>query len=48
MKLKREFPRFALWDAEGNPIESVPHPMMPFQMRLPKAAERLSILRKLK
>lgn len=38
----------ALWDAEGNPIESAPHPMMPFKMRLPKQADRLSMIRKLK
>ncbi len=38
----------ALWDMEGTPIESVPHPMMPFKMRLPKQADRLSMIRKLK
>ena len=35
-----------LLDEDGAPIESAPHPMMRFQMTLPAAAPRLSILRK--
>ena len=38
----------AMQNAEGEAIESAPHPMMPLQMRLPVFADRLSILRKLK
>ncbi len=35
-----------LFDAEGNSIESTPHPMMEFMMKLPVEAEPLSIIRK--
>ena len=35
-----------LKDAEGSPITSAPHPMMPLQMRLPHACASLSLLRK--
>lgn len=37
-----------LRDGEGEPIENTPHPMMELRMRLPKKAQRLSIVRKLK
>ena len=37
-----------LRDGEGTPIDCANHPMMPLRMRLPCAAERLSILRKIK
>lgn len=36
----------ALYDAEGASITSAPHPMMPLQMRLPRACAPLSLLRK--
>ena len=36
----------ALFDAEGESIPDARHPMMAFRMQLPKAAPRLSILRK--
>ena len=35
-----------LFDEDGNPIESAPHPMMRFRMNLPVPAPRLAILRK--
>ena len=34
-----------LYDAEGNPIESAPHPLMEFYTRLPHVAEAGDILR---
>lgn len=37
-----------LRDGEGTPIDCANHPMMPLRMRLPCAAERLSIVRKIK
>ncbi len=37
-----------LRDGEGNPIRTANHPMMPLRMRLPAAAERLSVVRKIK
>ena len=37
-----------LRDGEGAPIDCANHPMMPLRMRLPAAAERLSIVRKIK
>ena len=43
--------RFAaedLRDGDGTPTDCANHPMMPLRMRLPCAAERLSILRKIK
>ena len=35
-------------DADGDPIDSAPHPMMKLRMKLPFACERLSIVRKIK
>lgn len=37
-----------LLDGEGNKLESAPHPMMRLRMQLPRYAEPLSIVRKLK
>ena len=37
-----------MWDEEGEPIESTPHPMMRFRMRLPVEAPAFSVLRRLK
>ena len=36
------------FNAEGEKIESAPHPMMELRMALPAPADRLSILRKIK
>jgi len=35
-----------LTDADGNPIDAVPHPMMEFRMRLPFAAPQYAFVRK--
>ena len=40
------FPVSGLRDGDGQPISSAPHPMMPLRLRLPRFADRLSILRK--
>ena len=40
------FTAFELYDAEGERLEDARHPMMELRMKLPKAAPRLSILRK--
>lgn len=37
-----------IFNGQGEPIESTPHPMMELLMPLPAAAQRLSILRKIK
>jgi len=38
----------AMQNAEGDSIESAPHPMMKVKMRLPRKAENLALLRKMK
>ena len=37
-----------LWDEEGNPIDSTPHPMMRYRMKLPVQAPPFSVVRRMK
>lgn len=45
-KTGRAFTAGVLWDADGNEIESTPHPAMVFKMKIPFEAKKGDILRR--